>query len=170
MFIKRMGICLTVIFLGAVCFTQCTTKNETDSSLDGTWVGSVIEERIVYKFRNGKFENSLGGMRTKGTYAAEDGKITFNPTHVNGAGWNELAVKIFRVDLDLGLKSKWYTNHEFIEAVIPHFLELGLSERDIVTIFERMFSPFPSVDYSVDKESLTLTIEGESIILSKNSN
>ena len=158
------GILILVFGMTVISCLKGTSK--VDTALNGTWVGTIEEIEFEYKFRNGNFENSVAGLQQKGTYTTENSKISFNYTHINGDGWEEFCKQI-GLDFDWGLKSKWYTLNEFILAVKPQFLELGLSDKEVNELVGQIISSLPSINYSVDNKSLILKMEDETIILLK---
>jgi len=163
---KRVLPGILVLVLGIMA-VGCS---KTDPVLNGTWAGTFegIEQfEFVYTFRNGKFENSAAGLKQKGTFTTENGEIAFTSTHVNGDGWDEYMQNVIGLDLDWAVESKWYTVEEFILAVKPNFLELGVSEEDLEEIFGELISSSLSIGYSVEDKSLLLTMGGETLTLQK---
>ena len=77
-----LGILVMALVFGmtVVGCDDGSTDGETDSALNGTWVG---EDDIELKFNNGNFEVSEDGTPfQKGTYTTSGGKLTITLTHM----------------------------------------------------------------------------------------
>jgi hypothetical protein len=121
-----------------------STAGSTEASetvLDGMWSGDGIES---IKFNDGNYE--VPGSQ-KGTYTTKGNILTLIPTHVHGDNMEDEGI----------LESRWYTKSELKAA-------LGDSIDD-----ETLNETFASLQftYSVNGNKLTLTIDGETLILTK---
>jgi hypothetical protein len=133
---------------------------QTDSRLNGKWVGELEGIAMELTLNNGNFESSSNGVSdSRGTYTSSNGVFTMKPTHVHGGSINaSVGFSLF--------ESKWYAINDFIATIRTIFLQYGLSEEDIAELVQLMISPPPS-SYSVDANNLTLTSEimGERIVI-----
>ncbi|MCL2264620.1 MAG: hypothetical protein FWC22_01145 [Treponema sp.] len=157
----KKNLITSIIALVFVFAAVWSIEAQTDSRLNGTWSGEVIEGYITeIKLNNGNFEILTNGVSdTRGTYTASNGVFTMKPVSVYGEAFNASA----GVQL---LEKKWYTINEFAGAIKNIFKQYGLSEADIDQILYLIVNPYPST-YSVDSSSLTLTteIEGQKSVM-----
>jgi hypothetical protein len=137
---------------------------QTDSRLNGRWVTVIEDFTLEYRFNNGNFEITANGLQNeKGTYTTNSGTLVRTSTHIHGDFMNTIFSEIGII-----LDSKWYTINEFILAVKPKLVNLGLSEKDINTFVNTLVSSTISFPYSVDAKTLILTdTNGEVLIFSK---
>lgn len=125
-----------------------------DRRLNGTWVGILeiegVQFEVAYIFNNGRYESFSNGIASeRGTYTTSGGEIFWNVTHLFGGSLNAL----------LGgmqvLEPRWYTRDEFIAAVRPSLLNVGITEEQINEMLSPVISNPPS-SYSVSRNSLTV--------------
>jgi hypothetical protein len=123
---------------------------QTDSRLNGRWVGELEGIETELKLDNGNFESTSNGVSdSRGTYTASNGQFTMKPTHVFGGSFNAIAgMSLF--------ESKWYPINDFMATVRTLFMQYGLPEEDIDEILQLFVSP-PSSTYTVNANTLTLT-------------
>jgi len=117
-------------------------------ALDGKWGNG---EGCEYRFDNGNWEYSWrDGVLpvARGTFAAGDGTITLERTHVHST--------IARSPLMIDLASAWYSR----DALESAMLAGGFSPEAAVEALEGFFSP-QSENYFVDGDTLVLTLFGE---------
>jgi len=167
---KRMVIVffvVGVVFFGTF-FVQNANAQKVDANLNGTWTATIEGVKLEYKFNNGNCEQLLNSLRTKGAYTTENGKITFKSGDIHGDGFSEFMLSL-GINSDWGLKSKWYTTNEFILAVKPNLLKLGLSEKEVNEFIVGLISDNITLNYSVDSKTLILIDKDkpEPIILTK---
>jgi len=137
---------------------------QTDSRLNGRWVTVIEDLTLEYKFNNGNFEITANGLQNeKGTYTTNNGILIRTSTHIHGDFMNTIFSEIGII-----LDSKWYTINEFILAVKPSLIKLGLSDKDINAFINALVSSTMSFPYSVDAKTLILTdTNGEVLIFNK---
>jgi len=137
---------------------------QTDKRLNGKWEAVLGDLTLVYRFNNGNFEITVNGMQNeKGTYTVNNSELIRTSTHIHGDFMNSLFSEI-----GISLESKWYTINEFILAVRPSLVKLGLSDNDINTFINTLVSSTVSFPYSIDNKTLILTdTNGGAIIFKK---
>jgi len=167
---KRMGLVFFVfwVVLFGTFSIQNVSAQKVDANLNGTWTATIEGVKLEYKFNNGNCEQLLNSLRTKGVYTTENGKITFRSGDIHGDGFSEFMHSL-GINSDWGLKSKWYTTNEFILAVKPNLLKLGLSDKQVNEFIVGMISDNITLNYSVDNKTLIFIDKDkpEPIILSK---
>jgi len=122
---KVLGIIALVAVIGfsmAACVVD-KDSDDTDTALNGTWVkGSE-----AWKFKNGNFEESIGGRpAAKGFFTTKNNKITIVITGIHG-GSPEFAV--------YQLASKWYSKDEFKA-------ETGATDGQLDEIFQTLTNQY----------------------------
>jgi len=163
---KTRFICMIALMIGLWSSAGCSPSNSVDTAVNGTWAGSMGPFDIEWKLSNGSIETSSLGLRNKGTYTTENKKLTINYTHTHGDGIDELFKKI-GLNLNLELKSQWYTINELAILIKPKLQNAGMSEREANQVVAQMFTTDNTVTYSVDSKSLILIIEGQMLTLTK---
>ena len=129
---------------------------QTDSRLNGTWIATSDEIELGLMLNNGNYEQSNVNRKSqrqsfiRGTYTANNGRITFRPTQTMYIGTSAT---------EIGLVSgRWYTvtEPEFRTTMRNFQLSLGFSEDVINLRMELFFSP-QTHNYSIVSNSLILT-------------
>jgi 2-methylcitrate dehydratase PrpD len=117
-----IALAAAIGFLIAACEVD-RDRESTDTALNGTWVkGSK-----VWEFKNGNFEESIGGSpAAKGFYTTKSDKMTIIITGIHG-GSPEFAV--------YQLASKWYSKDEFKA-------DTGATDGQLNEIFQTIIEPY----------------------------
>jgi len=127
-------------------------SNNLDKEINGTWVGYREGYKAEYHFDNGKFElffifDGKNFPHHKGTYTTNEGVITLEPTHVpvdyDNEGW------ITTKEYENNLRAEGYSKEEIAEQM---------------KLYEFVKTNIP---YSVSGITLTISINGEPIELTK---
>jgi hypothetical protein len=156
---KNKKIGLGILVLGFIVVGSLDAQ--TDNRLNGRWVGVLENLTVEYRFNNGNFEISVNGLlNERGTYTVNGGNLIRTSTHIHGDFINT----IFN-DIGIKLDSKWYTINEFVIAVRPKLIELGLSDRDVNNLISSLVSSTESFPYSVDTNTLILTDTNGGVII-----
>jgi len=118
----------------------------TDSALNGTWVvGDDGEEMIL---NNGNYEISND---QKGTYTTKNNNMRITPTHIHGNNFPGYY-----------LDSRWYTKAEIITALKQYYMgDPEVTDAQIEIYVDQLFAP-ETINYSLNGNTLTLAIDGES--------
>jgi len=137
---------------------------QTDNQLNGRWEATLEDLKLEYRLNNGNFEIYVNGLvNEKGTYTVNNGNIVRTSTHIHGEFMNTVFA-----GTGIKLDSKWYTINEFIIAVKPGLVKLGLSDGDINNFINTLVSSTTSFPYSVDASTLILTdTNGGALIFNK---
>ena len=133
---------LTVTYLDKTA----TFTIEVVQTLNGTWVATGAG----WTFNNGNWEMFFPALNNgnpvgKGTYTTDGSKITMTTTSMHGAG------------LSPYLEAKWYTKSEYEAA--QKALNPDMSDESI-RMASGVFFKTNTCDYSLNGNTLTLTIEG----------
>jgi len=157
-----LGFFLITILLGFVIIENL--HSQTDNRLNGTWITGEDETGFELRFNNGNFERFLGGIPwDRGTYTINNNELIFTVTHSFGEGLLNDLFDAFGVSR---LESRWYSNDEFILAIVPIFIEMGFSENVINDLLSSMNSAInQSFIYSLDADMLILTSTDENMPL-----
>jgi hypothetical protein len=123
-----------------------TFNIEVVQTLNGTWVATGAG----WTFNNGNWEMFFPALNNgnpvgKGTYTTDGSKITMTTTSMHGAG------------LSPYLEAKWYTKSEYEAA--QKALNPDMSDESI-RMASGVFFKTNTCDYSLNGNTLTLTIEG----------
>jgi hypothetical protein len=147
---KNFCLKAPVMALAFAFLAVCGLEAQTDSRLNGKWVGELEGIGMELTLNNGNFESSSNGVSdSRGTYTSVNGQFTMKPTHVHGGSVNaSVGFSLF--------ESKWYPINDFITTIRVIFQQYGLPEEDIDELIQLMVSP-PSSTYTVDANNLTLT-------------
>ena len=146
---------IVIIFI-FVLIINWKIEAQTNSNFNGIWVTGEEGTGIELRFNNGNFERFLGGTPwDRGTYTINNNEIVFTVTHSFGEGFLNDLLDAFGVSR---LEPRWYSNDEFILAIVPIFIELGFSEDVINNMISSMNSAInQSFTYSMDLDTLILT-------------
>jgi len=160
------------VMMMAFIFGMTIVENldaQADNRLNGTWdVGSDRKVKgIELTLNNGNYERSISNNQfERGTYVANNGKITFRQTHIMYIDSKTTA--------EIGLESaKWYTINEFATAMRNSYKKAGAPQEFLNDILEPILEPNISAlpqDYSIVGNSLIITypvpgFEGEKYTL-----
>lgn len=167
---KLLGIIVLSVIIGfsmAAC-DEDDEQGNNNSSLDGTWVYSEDGVNGKYVFDNGNFTASIDNVEyMKGTYSTSGSNLTMTVTQINGAIYGENATM-------MGLStSKWYTEQEFKSTLIQFLVSNGnglVTQSQVEAMFDEQFSDIfgsQTCTYSLSGNTLTLTFEGESTVLTR---
>jgi len=140
--IKVLGLIALAAVIGfsmAAC-KNGTTPPPTDPMLFGRW--EVDDTMFVFN-NNGTYELQNDDVKEKGTFTASGGVLTITTTNIWGSFWVP------------PLDEKWYTKPELLAAHPEQAVDIN-----------DYFTPLTGT-YSVSGTTLTLTIEGGSVTLTK---
>jgi uncharacterized lipoprotein YehR (DUF1307 family) len=152
--IKLFGIIALAVVIGFSMAACDDGSKDSGGGLNGTWVSTTGDKMVL---KNGSATMSLDDVEVmKGTYSTSGSNFTMNITQINGAMFGML-----------GLTSKWYTQQEFIEAVIQYFVDqFHVSQSEAEAMLEEMLEEMggsfgtQTGTYTLDGNTLTLTMDG----------
>ena len=135
---------------------------QTDNRLNGAWVIAMEDAEFELRLNNGNFEQyERGALSSRGTYTTTNEEILLQVTHILGSHFNAL------IGFSI-LDSRWYSVEEFIQAIRPIYLGLGVPESEFEEFVAWLVSPpIPPSPYAIvgNTLKLTATYEGTSVDL-----
>ena len=157
--IKNFYVRISVMTLVFGFMVIGTLEAQADNRLNGRWFSADGGIETEYRFNNGNFESSIGGIPLqRGTYTTNNGEITIYETHIFGGALDVMGIS--------GLESKWYSRNEFIIAIRPILIGFGLSDREVNEAIHDMMST-ASYNYSVDANTLIFSSTDGVIVFNK---
>jgi hypothetical protein len=166
--IRFLGIIALVAVIG-FSFAACgdggggggggttTTPPTLDTALNGTWTYTEEDLSLTYTMNNGAWEATTSSegltLKTKGTYTTSSNRITLRGTHIFGGGYLE----------DVLPEEKWYSEADIRNALRNE----GLSNAEINEFMRDLQFTSSTIPYSVSGNTLTFTMDGESVIFTK---
>jgi len=163
--IKTIGIIALAVIIG-FALVAC---GDYDEALNGTWVFEYYDEEddetssTKYVFNNGDITFYMDDEPlVKGTYSNDGNKITITITHMNGGMFQESS------------SVKWYNRQQIKTETISDMVKSGVTQEQAEAVYKNTIEPIvdqmfasQTGTYSINGNKLTITFDGESIVLTK---
>jgi len=154
-FFTRQGWKCALLLVVMVVGSSAAPK--LDKRLNGIWTGVMDGNAVEYRFKNGTYMTSVGGVLSgRGTYITDSGTITMDETHVFGSVYNAIFANAGLRNVNF--ESRWYLSNEFIIELKSILLKSDCCVEQVEAFISALLV-MPPTPYSVDKKNLIIAFK-----------